>query len=94
MAIGIGCMCGGCEQCLADQGFQDEEESMSASDEMSSERNREIANDNYYDLRWLNAAVAKFLAKLDEARESETGTAKVILDQVNEWTAEMRRLQR
>lgn len=34
-------------------------------DEMARQRNSEIANDNYYRLKWLLAAAREFIAKLD-----------------------------
>jgi hypothetical protein len=72
-------------------------ETMSINDELANQRNSEIANDNYYSLKWLNSAVDEFLAKLDEARAMESQNAprpKFTLDEVHEWTAEMRKLRR
>ena len=34
-------------------------------DEMARQRNSEIANDNYYRLKWLLEAAREFIAKLD-----------------------------
>jgi hypothetical protein len=39
---------------------------MSVGDEMANERNREIANDNYYQLKWLLAEVQEHIAAFDE----------------------------
>jgi hypothetical protein len=72
-------------------------ETMSVDDEMANERNREIANDNYYSLKWLNSVVDEFLAKLAEARAMEQQLMPrppFTLDEVHEWTAEMRKLRR
>jgi hypothetical protein len=38
---------------------------MSINDEMARQRNSEIANDNYYRLKWLLTAAREFIAKLD-----------------------------
>ncbi len=61
---------------------------MSVGDEMSNERNREIANDNYYRLKWLLAAGRKFLTKLDEAHAVHATPA---LTQVLAWAEELRK---
>ena len=38
---------------------------MSINDELCRQRNSEIANDNYYRLKWLLSAAREFVAKLD-----------------------------
>lgn len=58
---------------------------MSVGDEMSNERNREIANDSYYRLKWLLAAVQQFLDKLDKAYPAPS------FHQVLEWTESLRK---
>lgn len=40
---------------------------MSINDEMARQRNSEIANDNYYRLKWLLDAAREFISKLDKA---------------------------
>lgn len=65
-------------------------------DEMSGQRNSEIANDNYYDLKWLNAAVDNFLNTLAEAREVENPQSwrRFVLDEVYKWAEVLRKLRR
>lgn len=67
---------------------------MSINDELCRQRNSEIANDNYHNLKWLNEAVDKFLSRLAEALAMESQNMprpKFTLDEVNEWADEMRK---
>ena len=65
-------------------------------DAMSRQHNSEIANDNYYSLKRLSAAVDNFLATLAEAQETENPQSwrRSVLDEVYKWAEELRKLRR
>jgi len=53
---------------------------MSVNDEMANQRNSEIANDNYYRLKWMRKAVVEFLAFLDKKRADTPEEAKILVE--------------
>jgi hypothetical protein len=70
---------------------------MGINDEMARQRNSEIANDNYYRLKWLLEAAREFVSKLDKdlaeakAESGACGSAKVeILESVIRDTNDLR----